>query len=257
MNASEQIRIVALKSLPEISPGDDLARLIAEAVQGEGHSLAERCAVVIAQKVVSKAEGRLANLGEIQPSPLAEAYAREHEKDPRFIEVILQQARRVVKMDRGVLIVETHRGLVCANGGVDVSNVAPDPGGGEWVTLLPCDPDASAERLRQGLRHLAGCDCAVVISDTFGRPWREGLVNVAIGAAGFRPLADYRGQPDRHARPLHSTIVAVADELAAAAGLVMGKAAGTPVVLVYGAALESGQGSACELIRPPERDLFR
>ncbi len=131
------------------------------------------------------------------------------------------------------------------------------PGGGEWVTLLPCDPDASAERLRQRLLELAGCDCAVVISDTFGRPWREGLVNVAIGAAGFRPLADYRGQSDRHGRPLHSTIVAVADVLAAAAGLVMGKAAGTPVVLVYGAALERGQGSARELIRPPERDLFR
>ena len=261
MNDSEQIRIVALKSLPEISPGDELARLIAEAVQREGHSLAEGCAVVVAQKVVSKAEGRLANLRGIQPSPLAEAYAREHEKDPRCIEVILQQARRVVKMDRGVLIVETHQGLVCANGGVDVSNVAPEHvealGGGEWVTLLPCDPDASAERLRQRLRELAGCDCAVVISDTFGRPWREGLVNVAIGAAGFRPLADCRGQPDRHARALHSTVVAVADELAAAAGLVMGKAAGTPVVLVYGAALERGQGSARELIRPPERDLFR
>ena len=261
MKANEQIRIVALKSLPEISPGDDLARLIAEAVEREGQSLAEGCAVVVAQKVVSKAEGRLANLRGIQPSPLAEAYAREHgrehEKDPRFIEVILQQARRVVKMDRGVLIVETHQGLVCANGGVDVSNVAPDSGGGEWVTLLPCDPDASAERLRQRLRELAGYDCTVVISDTFGRPWREGLVNVAIGAAGFRPLADCRGQPDRHARALHSTVVAVADELAAAAGLVMGKAAGTPVVLVYGAALERGQGSARELIRPPERDLFR
>ncbi len=257
MNASEQIRIVALKSLPEISPGDDLARLIFEAVQREGQSLGEGCAVVIAQKVVSKAEGRLANLRGIQPSPLAEAYAREHEKDPRCIEVILQQARRVVKMDRGVLIVETHQGLVCANGGVDVSNVAPDSGGGEWVTLLPCDPDASAERLRQRLRELAGCDCAVVISDTFGRPWREGLVNVAIGAAGFWPLADCRGQPDRHARALHSTVVAIADELAAAAGLVMGKAAGTPVVLVHGAALERGQGSARELIRPPERDLFR
>ena len=257
MNAREQIRIVALKSLPEISPGDDLAHLIFEAVQREGQSPGEGCAVVVAQKVVSKAEGRLANLREIQPSPLAEAYAREHEKDPRCIEVILQQARRVVKMDRGVLIVETHQGLVCANGGVDVSNVAPDSGGGEWVTLLPCDPDASAERLRQRLRELAGYDCAVVISDTFGRPWREGLVNVAIGAAGFRPLADCRGQPDRHARALHSTVVAVADELAAAAGLVMGKAAGTPVVLVYGAALERGQGSARELIRPPERDLFR
>ena len=255
--ASGEIRIVALKSLPEISSGDDLARLIAEAAAREGHSLAGGDAVVVAQKVVSKAEGRLVNLREIQPSPLAESFAGEHGKDARLIEVILQQARRVMKMDRGVLIVETHQGLVCANGGVDVSNVAPDAAGGEWVTLLPCDPDASAERLRQGLRHLVGCDCAVVISDTFGRPWREGLVNVAVGAAGFRPLADYRGQHDRHGRRLHSTIVAVADELAAAAGLVMGKAAGAPVLLVYGAVLERGQGSARELLRPPEHDLFR
>ena len=254
--ANDEIRIVSLKSLPEISPGGELARLIADAARREGHSLGEDCAVVVAQKVVSKDEGRLVNLRDIRPSPLADSFAREHGKDPRLIEVILQQARRVVKMDRGVLLVETQQGQVCANGGVDASNVAQDAGG-EWVTLLPCDPDASAERLRQELRRLAGCDCAVVISDTFGRPWREGLVNVAIGAAGFRPLADERGQHDRHGRPLDSTIVAVADELAAAAGLVMGKAAGAPVALVYGATLERGQGSACELLRSPERDLFR
>jgi len=248
-----ELRIVPLKSLPEISAGADLALLIAEAAQREGHSLADGCVVVVAQKIVSKAEGRVVNLREVEPSPLAQSFAREHGKDPRLIEVILRQARRVVKMERGVLIVETHHGLVCANAGVDVSNVP----GEECVTLLPCDPDASAARVRQGLRRLTGCDCAVIISDTFGRPWREGLVNVAIGVAGFRPLADYRGQRDRQGRLLRGTVLAVADELAAAAGLVMGKAAGAPVVLIFGAQLERGQGSAQELIRPPERDLFR
>ena len=257
MKGSEEIRVVALKSLPEISPGDDLARLVVEAAQREGQPLANGCAVVVAQKIVSKAEGRLVKLRDIHPSALAASFAREHGKDPRLIEVILQQARRVVKMDRGVLIVETHQGLVCANGGVDASNIAGNAEGDEFATLLPCDPDASAERLRQGLQRLTGCDCAVVISDTFGRPWREGLTNVAIGAAGFRPLADYRGQRDQHGRLLRSTIVAVGDELAAAAGLLMGKAAGTPVVFVYGARLGPGPGSARELLRPPERDLFR
>ncbi len=251
--AAQDVRIVALKSLPEISAGDDLARLIAGAAEREGHSLQRGCAVVVAQKVVSKAEGCIVDLRQIRPSPLAESFAQEHGRDARLIEVVLQQARRVVKMERGVLIVETHHGLVCANAGVDVSNVAGD----DCVTLLPRDPDASAEALREGLRRLTGCDCAVVISDTFGRPWREGLTNVAIGAAGFHPLADYRGRRDRHGRLLRSTVIAVADELAAAAGLLMGKATGVPAVLVFGAALESGRGSARELIRPPERDLFR
>lgn len=249
----EEVRMVALRGLPEIRPGDDLARLIAEAAGREARRLEDRCAVVVAQKAVSKAEGRILRLGQVEPSPLAESYARRYGKDPRLIEVILRQAGRVVRMDHGVIIVETNHGLICANAGVDQSNVPGD----DTVTLLPCDPDASAEAIRQGLRRLAGCDCAVVISDTFGRPWRHGQANVAIGVAGFRPLADYRGKRDRHGRVLHATIIAVADELAAAAGLLMAKEAGTPVVLVFGLALPRGKGSARSLVRRPERDLFR
>ncbi len=244
--------MVALKSLPEIGPGDDLPRLIAEAVEREGLALRDGGLLVVAQKVVSKAEGRLVELRDVHPSPLAESFARRYGKDPRFIEIVLRQARRIVKMDRGVLIVETHHGLVCANGGVDQSNVP-----GDRATLLPCDPDASAEGIRQGLRRITGRDCAVLISDTFGRPWREGLVNVAIGVAGVRPLADYRGTRDRHGRVLRGTVVAVADELAAAAGLLMGKAEGTPVVLVFGSPIERGQGAASQLMRRSEDDLFR
>ncbi len=248
-----EIRIVPLKSLPEVGAGDDLPRLIAEAAEKENQPLGEGCVVVVAQKIVSKAEGRIVDLKGIQPSALALSFARRYRKDPRLAEVILQQAKRVVRMERGVLIVETQQGFVCANGGVDQSNVPGD----NCVTLLPCDPDASASNIRQGLRRLAGCDCAVIISDTFGRPWREGLVNVAIGAAGFRPLADYRGLEDRQGRELRSTVLAVADELAAAAGLVMGKAAGHAVALIFGATLEAGKGAAREIIRPPNKDLFR
>lgn len=248
-----EIRLTALRSLPEIQAGDDLARLIVEAAHRDQQALVDGCVVVLAQKIVSKAEGRVIDLRDVRPSPLAESFAREHSKDPRLIEVILQQARRVVKMDRGVLIVETHQGLVCANAGVDQSNVP----GEESVSLLPLDPDASAGALRAALHRLTGAGCAVIISDTFGRPWRDGLVNVAIGAAGFRPLLDYRGQPDRYGRRLRGTVLALADELAAAAGLLMPKDAGAPVVLIYGAPLEPGEGAAREMLRPPEHDLFR
>jgi coenzyme F420-0:L-glutamate ligase/coenzyme F420-1:gamma-L-glutamate ligase len=251
------MRIVPLTTLPEIAPGDDLAALIVAACEREGHRLENGCVVVVGQKVVSKAEGRIVELGGVRPSPLAEAFAAEHGRDPRHIEVVLGQARRIVKMDRGVLLVETAQGQVCANAGVDASNVPPAPDGGERVSLLPCDPDASAQRLRRQLRGLTGCDCAVLLSDTFGRPWRDGLVDVAIGCAGFRPLADYRGLRDRQGRLLRGTVIAVADELAAAAGLVMGKAAGRPVVLIYGTPIELGEGAAREMLRPPARDLFR
>jgi coenzyme F420-0:L-glutamate ligase/coenzyme F420-1:gamma-L-glutamate ligase len=249
----EEIRLTALRGLPEIREGDALAPLIVAAADQQHERLEDGCVVVVAQKIVSKAEGRVADLTQVQPSALATRFAAEHGKDPRLIELALQQARRVVKMERGVLIVETHHGLVCANGGVDVSNVP----GENRATLLPLDPDRSAAELAGQFRALAGSRVAVIISDTFGRCWRDGLVNVAVGVAGFRPLADYRGTPDRHGRALQATVMAIADELAAAAGLLMRKQTGTPAVLIFGAPVELAEGRAAEIIRPPDRDLFR
>jgi coenzyme F420-0:L-glutamate ligase/coenzyme F420-1:gamma-L-glutamate ligase len=204
--------------------------------------------LAVAQKIVSKAEGAMVDLREIQPSPLARSWSEEWKKDARLIELILTQSRRIVKMDRGVIISETQHGFVCANAGVDQSNVE----GEHFASVLPIDPDASARRLLQSLN----CG-AVIITDTFGRPWREGLVDVAIGVAGLDPLEDLRGRTDRHGRQLSSTIIAVADQLAAAAGLVMGKAAGFPVALIRGFEWQPATGSSSSLLRKPEQDLFR
>jgi coenzyme F420-0:L-glutamate ligase/coenzyme F420-1:gamma-L-glutamate ligase len=238
-----RLEIEALSSLPEVRPGDDLAALIQQAAQLNSADI-----VAVAQKVVSKAEGAIVDLRKIQPSRLAVSWAAEWKKDARLIELILSQSRRIVKMDRGVIIVETQHGLVCANAGVDQSNVEGD----HFATVLPDDPDGSARRLRERL----GCG-AVIITDTFGRPWREGLVDVAIGASGFETLDDLRGQTDRHGQKLASTIIAVADQLAAAAGLVMKKDGGCPVVLIRGFEWRPGEGSAGSLIRKPDQDLFR
>jgi len=204
--------------------------------------------LAVAQKIVSKAEGAIVDLREMRPSALAKSWAEEWNKDSRLIELILAQSRRIVKMERGVLISETRHGFVCANAGVDQSNVE----GGDFATILPNDPDASALRLRNNL----ACG-AVIITDTFGRPWREGLVDVAIGIAGLDPLEDLRGHTDRHGKKLSSTIIAVADQLAAAAGLVMKKAAGCPVALIRGFEWQPAEGSARSLLRKPEQDLFR
>src|SRR5271154_492496 len=214
-----RFEIEALASLPEIRPGDDLAALIRAAAE-----IDKSVVVAVAQKIVSKAEGAIVDLREIQPSARARSWAAEWKKDARLIELILAQSRRIVKMDRGVIISETRHGLVCANAGVDQSNVE-----GDFATVLPEDPDASARRLLASL----GCG-AVIITDTFGRPWREGLVDVAIGVAGLDPLDDHRGRTDRHGHKLSSTIIAVGDQLAAAAGLVMQKDAGCPVALIRG-----------------------
>lgn len=238
------VRIVGLKKLPEIHPGDDLAALI----RAKTGRLEDDTIVVVAQKIVSKAEGAIVDLREIAPSGLARTWAAQFGKDPRLIELVLRESRRIVKMDRDLLIAETRHGFVAANAGIDQSNVE----GEHFATLLPADPDASARRIREGL----GCG-AVIISDTFGRPWREGLVNVAIGVSGLEALADLRGERDRAGRELHATVLAVADELAAAAGLVMPKAGGVPVALITGFDWKRGSGSARALIRPPERDLFR
>jgi coenzyme F420-0:L-glutamate ligase/coenzyme F420-1:gamma-L-glutamate ligase len=243
-----RLEIVGLTGLPEVRPGDDLGALIREAAAREQAAPGPETITVVAQKVVSKAEGAVVDLRAIEPSARARDWAAEWGKDPRVIQLVLRESRRIVRMERGVLIAETRHGFVAANAGVDQSNVPGD----DWATVLPLDPDASARRLREAL----ACG-AVIISDTFGRPWREGLVNVAIGIAGLAPLADLRGARDRTGKPLRATVLAVADELAAAAGLVMGKSAGVPVALISGFRWERKEGSAGELVRPAELDLFR
>jgi coenzyme F420-0:L-glutamate ligase / coenzyme F420-1:gamma-L-glutamate ligase len=244
--------VFAAAPLPDVQAGDDLAALIAAAIDRGGRAIAPGDVVVVAQKAVSKAEGAIVRLEGVAPSVIAEQWAREWGKDPRVVEVVLQQSRRIVRMDRGVLIAETHGGFVCANAGVDGSNV---PQG--FVTVLPDDPDASAEHLREALSAAFACPVAVIVSDTFGRPWREGVVNVALGVAGLRPLLDYRGCLDQYGRRLESTVMAIADEIASAAELVMRKTARTPVAIVRGAAEWAGPGTGQLLVRDRARDLFR
>ncbi len=244
--------VIGIQGLPEIQPGDDLARLIADGASRQGTPLQTDDLLVVSQKIVSKSEGRLVRLSEVTPSPVTEAMARELGRDPRLVELILRESRRVVRMDKGILIVETHHGWICANGGVDQSNVAPDT-----VALLPENPDRSARALRERLRERTGADVAVIISDTFGRPWREGLTNVAIGVAGFQPIRSYLGEKDPAGHVLQATLLAVADELAGATELVMGKLDRVPVAIVRGLSLERGEADSTPLLRDPARDLFR
>jgi coenzyme F420-0:L-glutamate ligase/coenzyme F420-1:gamma-L-glutamate ligase len=211
--------------------------------------------LVVTQKIVSKAEGAVVDLRTITPSARAMEWADEWGRDARQIEVVLQQARRIVRMERGVLITETHHGFVCANGGIDASNVGPDSG--DVVTLLPVDPDASAARIRAALRARFGADLPVIVSDSFGRPWRWGIVDVALGVSGILPLEDLRGQPDADGRVMRTTVRAVADELASAAELALGKTAARPVALVRGANPPLGEGTIRDLVMAPENDLFR
>jgi len=246
------IQVIGIEGLPEVRPGDDLVALVLQALAAEGLALQDGDILVLTQKVVSKAEGRMVALADVEPSAFARTIARQMGRDPRFVEVVLRQARRIVRMDRHVLVVETPQGFVCANAGVDRSNV-----GEGRVVLLPADPDASARAIRREIKRRAGVEVAVLITDTFGRPWREGLTEVAIGVAGLAPLKDYRGQQDRFGVPLQATVVAVADELACAAGLVMEKLAGVPAAIIRGYAYEPQEGAASALVRPPERDLFR
>jgi coenzyme F420-0:L-glutamate ligase/coenzyme F420-1:gamma-L-glutamate ligase len=246
----EELRVLPVAGIPEVEPGVDLADLIARA--GEG-LLRGGDVVVVTHKVVSKAEGRLVDLRDIEPSPFAHGFAKRYDKDPRQVEVVLCESKRIVRMDRGIIISETRHGLVCANAGVDASNVPGD----DTVCLLPEDPDASARRLRDSLSSAIGADLAVIISDSFGRPWRQGITNVAIGAAGINPLADYRGEEDPHGYPLTATVLAVADELASAAELVMGKTKGVPVAVVRNYPYDKGSGAAKDLLMEPGRDLFR
>ncbi len=250
--APPELRIIGLEGLPEVGAGDDLGALIEAAIQGQDVSLVSGDVVVVTQKIVSKAEGRIVNLDDVRPSERAARIAKETEKDPRLVELILRESRRIVRQAGPVLITETRHGFVCANAGIDGSNV-----GEGMVSLLPEDPDRSAAQIRARLKELAGVDVAVVISDTFGRPWREGHTNVAVGVAGMAAFEDYVGQTDPHGVELRVSTLAVADELAAAAELVMGKLSRVPVAIVRGYDYPKGDGSARDMVRPPERDLFR
>ena len=247
------IQLTAVRGIPEVRPGDDLAWLIARAVESQGFKLADGDIVVVAQKIISKAEGRLVNLESVTPSALANEIASKQSRDPRLVEVILSESANIVRMDAHVLVTETKHGFICANAGVDRSNVA----GKDWVALLPVAPDDSALMLKTRLAERLKVNVAVIITDTFGRPWREGLTNVAIGVAGMKPLKDFRGQHDDHGKELSATVLAVADEVAASTGLLMRKTARIPVVVVRGYYFEHSDGNAKELIRPKERDLFR
>lgn len=247
------LHLYAVTGMPRVRPGDDLAELVAAALRQLGLQLQLGDVLVVAHKVVSKAEGRLVALADVTPSPQAQELAARLDKDPRLVELVLRESRRIVRAERGVLITETRHGFVCANAGVDASNVA----GEGYVSLLPEDPDASAEGIRRRIKDLCGAEVAVIVSDTFGRPWREGHVNVAIGVAGMSPFADYVGQTDPYGYELRVTTIAVADELAAAAELVMGKLERVPAAIVRGYRYRPGPGRATDMVRPPERDLFR
>lgn len=249
---AESVTITGIEGLPEVRPGDDLAALIAAAAQRQGLALRDGDVLVVTQKVVSKAEGRLVDPREVEPSAFAQELARNWEKDARQVEVVLRESKRIVRMDHGVIICETRHGFVCANAGVDASNA---PGG--LLVLLPRDPDASARRIRESLRARTGADVAVIVSDTFGRPWRSGYTEVAIGVAGMRPIVDYVGRLDTHGRELRATWICVADELASAAELVTGKLNRVPAALIRGYAAPKGEGSARELVREAEKDMFR
>jgi coenzyme F420-0:L-glutamate ligase/coenzyme F420-1:gamma-L-glutamate ligase len=255
------LTVVALDGVPEITPGDDLAGLLGAAIErllaaepGFG-PLREDDVLVVTQKVVSKSEGAIIDLTTIEPRPEAIAFAEQWQRDPRQVEVVLQEARRVVRMANGVLITETPHGFVCANGGVDASNVGP--ASGSVVTLLPVDPDRSAAGLRDGLRTRLGVDLPVIISDSFGRPWRWGIVDVAIGISGMLPLEDLRGTVDADGRTMSSTVRAVADEIATAAELTLGKIGGRPAAIVRGAHPTRGEATIRDALIPTEWDLFR
>jgi coenzyme F420-0:L-glutamate ligase/coenzyme F420-1:gamma-L-glutamate ligase len=248
-----EIRILPVPVTGEIHPGDSLCANLLAAVQSIAMKFQEGDILVIKHKVVSKSEGALVALDEIRPSKASKLWARRYGLDARVSELAVRESRRIVRRKHGVMITETKHGFICANSGVDVSNVD----GGNHAVLLPADPDRSAANLRQQLKKQLKIDIAVIVSDSFGRPWREGLTEVAIGVAGMRPLVDYRGRRDPHGYSLHATVDAVADELACAAGLVCGKLESTPACIIRGYSYRRGNGSARELIRPAKYDLFR
>jgi coenzyme F420-0:L-glutamate ligase/coenzyme F420-1:gamma-L-glutamate ligase len=251
------ISVIPIPLQGEILPGDDLAEKLRLALQHQKLSLKAGDILVIKHKVVSKAEGQMVRLDDVKPSRAAHAWASTYDGDDRLVELAMSESRRIVRKkmigNRGILITETHHGFVCANSGVDVSNVD----GGAHAVLLPRDPDRSAARLRSSIKKKFGVSVPVIITDSFGRPWREGLTEVAIGVAGMKPLADHRGKRDPHGYLLHASAEAVADELACAAGLVCGKLNRTPFCIVRGFSYQGGRGTGRELIRARKNDLFR
>ena len=257
MTQAPSVTLIPVPFADEIRPGDSLGEKLANAVKSQKLSLESGDILVLKHKIVSKAEGQLVELSSIKPSSPAKKWSQQSGTDARIVEVALRESRAVVRKKvisgHGVLITETHHGLVCANSGVDLSNV----NGGRHALLLPKDPDKSAAQLRSAIQRETGVSVAVIISDSFGRPWREGLTEVAIGVAGMKPLLDLRGKRDPHGYVLHATAEAVADELACAAGLVCGKLNGVPVCIVRGFRYKPGQGSAQELLRSRKNDLFR
>ncbi len=256
--SSEQVVFSAVKGVSLIKPGDCVASEIAAALERSRISLRDGDVLVVAQKIVSKSEGRIVNLRSVTPSAFAGTVAKEVDKDPRLVEVILGQTRRILRMektapDKGRLIVETHSGIVMANAGVDLSNT----GAADTVTLLPLNPDSSADTIADKLREKSGAQVAVIISDTAGRPWRQGLVDIAIGCSGIKALADYRGGSDMCGLELTATEMAVADQIAAAAGILMEKDSGCPAVLARGVEFDASRRGSGELLRKPSEDLFR
>ena len=248
-----QFRVIGISGIPEVVPGMDLVPVILEATEAQGTPVEDGDILVVTQKIVSKSEGKLVDLATVEPSHLAKQWAQAYDRDPRMIELALRDSRRISRMDRGVLVTETHHGFYCVNSGVDASNV---PGEG-MVTLLPEDPDASARRIRDGVHERTGLTVAVIITDTWGRPWREGLTNVAIGVTGMDALKDYRGQQDRYGHELHATAIAVVDEVASAAELVMGKVDQIPAAIIRGYTYSPAEGTVRDLVREPDLDIYR
>lgn len=248
------IAILPVNGIPDVKRGDDIAKLITTSLEKQKNDLRTGDILIIAQKIVSKAEGRVVSLAKVQPSAFAQDMAGEMDKDPRHVEVILRETKKIIRMRAGHLITETRHGFICANAAVDASNVGRQR---DQVSLLPVNPDSSAQRIREGVLQLTGVDVPVIITDTFGRPWRMGHVNFAIGVSGLKPIRDYRGTRDMYRRTLRVTEMAVADELASAGELVMNKADKVPVAIVRGYKYVGGKGSGKELLRPEELDLFR
>ncbi len=249
------VTIFGITGIPEVRPGDRLGALIASAAGEQGSPLLRGDILVVTQKIISKAEGRLVELSTITPSDFATQFARRAGRDPRLVELVLRESKSIVRMDpdRGVIISETHHGFVCANAGIDQSNVPGD----DVVCLLPEDSDASARRISAEIRDSVGLSLPIIVSDTFGRAWREGHVNFAIGVAGMDPMTDYRGTRDAQGREMHVTTIAVADELAAAAELVQFKAIGVPVSVVRGYPFTPADTGYSPLMRERDRDMFR
>ena len=246
-----EFRVIGITGIPLVQQGDDLPALILDAAAEQGTPVEDGDALIVTQRIVSKAEGRVVPLDTFEPTDFALKWSAQWEKDPRITEAVLQESQRIVRQVRGILITQTRHGFICANAGVDASNV----GGLDLVSLLPLDPDASCRAVRDAARG-RGVELAVVMTDTFGRPWREGHTNIAIGVAGLLPMRSYVGMPDMDGRELHVTTICVADELAGAAEMVMGKLDGIPAAIVRGFSYEPGEGSSAELVRAVENDLF-